>query len=85
MGHTIVLEVPENLYEAIRSEAVKHGQTPDKLAAQWLDEAVRRVQSAEQDPLIRLFGTIQADVANVAEQHDRYISQSLFRELRDGE
>jgi hypothetical protein len=82
MGHTIALEVPENLYEAIRSQAAKRGQTPDSLAAAWLAEAV---QSAEQDALVKLFGTIQSDVTDVAERHDFYIGQSLFRTLHNGE
>ena len=82
MGHTIALQVSENLYEAIRAQAAKRGQTPDSLAAAWLTEAV---QSAEQDALVKLFGTLQGDVTDVADRHDFYIGQSLSRTLHDGE
>ncbi len=85
MGHTVTLQVPENLYKAIQLRAIQHGQTPDSLVTEWLAEAIRRAETAEQDPLVRLFGTISSDVTDVAEQHDYYISQAVSQELHDGE
>jgi hypothetical protein len=84
MEHTIALQVPEKLYKAIQSQAVKQGQTPDSLAAQWLKEAIRKAETAEEDPLIKLFGTIRGDATDVAERHDYYIGQALARTVRDG-
>ena len=85
MGRTIALQVPENLYEAIRSLAVKQGQTADNLAAEWLGKAIRNAETAEQDPLVKLFGTIRSDVTDVADRHDYYIGQALSQALHDGE
>ena len=85
MGHTIALQVPDNLYEAIRSHAIKQGQTPDDLAARWLDEAIHRATRVEKDPLVELFGTLQSDATDVAERHNYYIGRALSQALHDGE
>lgn len=84
MEHTIALQVPEKLYQAIQSQAVKQGQTPDDLAAQWLKEAIRKAEMTEEDPLIKLFGTIRGEATDVAERHDDYIGQALARTIHDG-
>jgi hypothetical protein len=39
----------------------------------------------QDDPLVQLFGTIESDVADIAEQHDVYIGQALAHKLRNHE
>ncbi len=84
MERTIALQVPEKLYQAIQSQAIKQGQTPDSLAAQWLKEAIYNAEIAQEDPLIKLFGTLRGEATDVAERHDDYIGHALARTIRDG-
>ena len=85
MSETVPLLVPEEIYEALRKQASKKGQQPDTLAIEWLTEAIQQASSAETDPLVQLFGTLESDVSDIAEQHDKYLGKSLARELRDHE
>jgi hypothetical protein len=48
-------------------------QTPSKLGA---------VQQPEADPLLQLIGSLSVDIPDLAENHDYYIGQALYRELK---
>jgi hypothetical protein len=85
MSQTVALHIPKELYEALRTEAAKKGRTPDALVVEWLAEAIRAANRIEADPLVKLFGTLESDVTNIADRHDDYIGLSVARELRDNE
>jgi hypothetical protein len=40
------------------------------------------VQQAEVDPLLQLIGSLSVDIPDLAENHDYYIGQALYRELK---
>lgn len=79
MDQTAILHVPQELYDALRAQAEKKGQTPDTLAAEWLTETIQQASNAEIDPLMELFGTIESDHTDIAEHHDDYLGADLAR------
>jgi hypothetical protein len=81
----VTLHIPQELYEALREQACKHGQTPDSLAVAWLTEDVHKHTNDGDDPLVSLFGTLQSDGQNLAERHDEYVAQAILHELRNGD
>jgi hypothetical protein len=85
MSNMVVLEVPQELYEALQAQAQKKGQEPDTLAIEWLTEAIQQASAIEDDALIQLFGTIESDIPDIAERHDDYIGRELVHKLRDHE
>ena len=85
MSETVALHVPEELYEALQKQASKKGQKPDTLAIEWLTAAIQHARVMEIDPLVQLFGTLQGDTNDIADDHDTYIGQSLAGKLRNHE
>ena len=81
MSRTITLEIPEETYEAIEMQAETKGVKPAQMIVEWLSEAIRQTQIAE-DPLEALIGTLECQVTDVAEHHDYYVGQALAKELR---
>jgi FtsZ-binding cell division protein ZapB len=84
MNRTITLEIPEETYEAIEMQAEIKELEPAQIVVEWLAEALKRTQSAAQDPLEALIGTLECEVNEVAEHHDYYVGQALAKELRGG-
>jgi hypothetical protein len=83
MSRTIMLEIPEETYEAIEIQAETKGVEPAQMVVEWLSEAFRQSQIAK-DPLDALIGTLECKVTDVAEHHDDYIGRALAKELRGG-
>ncbi len=79
MGRTILLEVPEETYKTIEQQAEARGMGPAEVVIEWLTEATKQTT----DPLEALIGSLECDVTDVAEQHDRYVGQVVARALRD--
>jgi hypothetical protein len=80
MAHAMILEVPDDVYEPLVSQAKQLGRTPEEIALEWLSAAATR---QEEDPLLALAGTIESDITDVADRHDYYIGEQLLRELRN--
>ncbi|MCG3121637.1 MAG: hypothetical protein ALAOOOJD_04840 [bacterium] len=76
MERTLVLEIPEEVYQPLMQKAQQVGQTPENVVLQWLTNALRPVND---DPLLQLAGTFASDIKNVSEKHDDYIGQGLIR------
>jgi hypothetical protein len=61
------------------------------LALQALSQQLATQPSSEftfptaEDPLLKLIGSIDVDIPDLAENHDDYIGQALYQELRGGE
>ena len=80
MGHTLTLEVPEEVYDLLRKSAAHIGQVPEALAVQLLAEATRRL---ENDPLEAFVGALKSAVPDWADRHDQYIGKSLKESMDD--
>lgn len=70
MGHTLVLDVSDEAYEELLRISGKATQSPEAAASKILNELLP-------DPLLRLCGTIDSPVTDVAARHDEYIGESI--------
>ena len=43
MDYTLVLEVPENIYETLAKTAQRTGQTPEEVVMEWLEIAIQHM------------------------------------------
>jgi hypothetical protein len=82
MGHKLLLEVPEDVYESLVKTAKQTGQLPEMLAVQWLAIASR---SFADDPLEKFIGAFQSDISDWADQHDQYIGQAIAETVQNSE
>ena len=82
MVHTLILEVPEELYEPLVKTAVQSKQKPEELVIHWLKTAFRH---SEEDPVEKFIGAFTSNVSDWADQHDKYIGQALMEEMRGQE
>ena len=79
MSHPLTIDVPEEVFSYLNKLALQQGKTPETLAQELVSSAV---QELEEDPLPRWAGAIDSEISDVAERHDYYIGQALYRELR---
>ena len=80
MGHSLTLDIPDEVYQPLVEKAQQAGQTPEALATKYLAQAV---QGEEQDPLLRWAGAFSSEVTDLAERHDDYLGDGLLQEMRD--
>jgi hypothetical protein len=78
----LTVELEDRLYQALKQIAQQLAQTPEQISAQWIANAVERIEC---DPLLALAGTLECDVTDVGERHDHYIGQALLAEMRGNE
>ena len=78
MGHTLRLDISDDLYEALRSRAEQKGTSLEQTAVERLAGSVMPV---EDDPLLQLAGVLDSDLRDIAEHHDVYLGRSLAEEV----
>ena len=76
--HTLTLELPDDIYEPLLYQAQRDASTPEALLTQW---AIQAVQPAPEDPLLKLLGSIEAEVSDVSAKHDEYLGRSLQTDI----
>ena len=77
MGYSLTLELPENVYQSLKKTATQTGQPPETLAVQWLKKIT---QQQETDPLEKFIGAFNSNIPDWADEHDKYLGQSLLNE-----
>lgn len=75
MEYSLTLELPENVYQLLLKTATQTGQPPEVLAVQWLKQIT---QQQEIDPLEKFIGAFDSNIPDWADEHDKYIGQSLL-------
>jgi hypothetical protein len=80
MEYTLKLEMPESVYEPLVKVAEQRGQSPEELACEWLIMAIR---AATEDPVENFIGAFKGAVPDWADQHDRYIGQTLIAQIKN--
>ena len=79
MGHTLTLEVPDEVYNPLLKTAEQTGQKLEELAIQWLATVV---ETFSDDPLEEFIGAFKSDIPDWADRHDKYLGQSYAEGLR---
>jgi len=79
MTHSLVLEVPESIYQPIVEEAEAEGRKVEEIALERL--AVKKPQPAA-DPLDEFVGAFRSDVTDWADNHDKYLGEELAKDLK---
>ena len=74
MGHTLTLDVPEEVYQSLIQQAEQTGQPPEAVAVQWLATAI---QHRVDDPLEQCIGVLSSDGADWTDQHDAYLRKAV--------
>ena len=74
MGHTLTLDVPEEVYQSLIQKAEQTGQPPEAVAVQLLATAT---QYRLDDPLEQFIGAFSSHGANWADQHDAYLGKAI--------
>ena len=67
MGHTLTLDVPEEVYQSLLQQAEQTGQPPQAVAVQWLASAT---QHRVDDPLEQFIGAFRSQDTDWADQYD---------------
>jgi len=88
MAKTFTITLPDNLEQALNAQAERLNQAPEEIVLQallkqleFLNQSVL-VKSTETDPLLRLIGSINVDIPDLAENHDYYIGKALHQDLK---
>ncbi|MFN6518417.1 MAG: hypothetical protein RMY29_028565 [Nostoc sp. CreGUA01] len=88
MAKTFVITLPDDLEQALTAQAERLNKSPEEVVLQVLSQQfTNRSQSetsekTETDPLLRLIGSLSVDIPDLAENHDYYIGQALYQELK---
>jgi hypothetical protein len=72
MGHTLTVDLPEQVYECLRQQAEQTGQALETVAIQWLATATR-VSVA--DPLEKFIGAFNSHGTDWTDHHDAYLGR----------
>jgi hypothetical protein len=79
MSHPPTIDVPDSVFLNFSRLALEQGKPPEDLARELVSKAI---QELEEDPLLKWIGAFESNVPDVAERHDDFIGQALYRELR---
>ena len=79
MTHSLLLEVPESIYQPIVEEARAEGRKVEELA---LERLTNGKPKKIDDSLDEFVGAFRSDVPDWADNHDKYLGENLMREMR---
>lgn len=79
MTHSITLEIPDSIYRPLAEEAEVQGRRVEEIA---LEKLTRNGSKEIEDPFEKFIGSFRSDIPDWAENHDKYLGESLMRELR---
>ena len=79
MGHTLTLDVPEDVYQSLQHQAEQTGQSPETVAVQLLATAT---QPRVEDPLEPFIGTFSSHGLDWVDHHDAYLGQAVRDTMR---
>ncbi|MCY7323048.1 MAG: hypothetical protein LH660_14905 [Phormidesmis sp. CAN_BIN36] len=90
MAKTFMITLSDDLEQALTAQAERLNKSPEEVVLQVLAQRLspsqpQAEQPTESDPLLRLIGSLSVDIPDLAENHDYYIGQALYRELKSVE
>jgi len=91
MAKTFTITMPDDLEQALTAQAELLNKSPEEVVLQVLSQQLTTllqsnlVHEVKADPLLQLIGSLSVDISDLAENHDYYIGQSLYQELKGNE
>jgi len=88
MARTFTITLSDDLAQALTAQAERLNKSPEEIMLQVLSQQLTMpfqsnpAQQVETDPLLRLIGSLDIAVPDLAENHDYYIGQALYQELK---
>jgi hypothetical protein len=82
MEHTLLLKVPENVYDVLTTTAEQVGRPREVLAVEWLAITIDHLVH---DPLEEFIGAFSSNVPNWADDHDYYLGRLIMETMRHTE
>ncbi|MEH1870113.1 hypothetical protein [Nostoc sp.] len=88
MAQTFLITLPDDLEQALNAQAERLNKSPEEVVLQVLSQQLTTssqtnfIQQTDTDPLLGLIGSLSVDIPDLAENHDYYIGQALYQELR---
>ena len=79
MTHSLLLEVPESIYQPIVEEARAEGRKVEEIALERLANGKPKKIDNSLDEFV---GAFRSDVPDWADNHDKYLGENLTREMR---
>ena len=79
MGHTLTLDVHEDVYQSLQHQAEQTGQSPETVAVQLLATAT---QPRVEDPLEQFIGAFNSQGLDWVDHHDAYLGQAIRDTMR---
>ena len=73
MGHTLVVEIPEDAYVELLRSASHKGQAPERMASDILADTLT-------DPVMKLAGCISTPFSDAGQRHHEYIGAGLLHQ-----
>lgn len=81
MSQTLVLEVPDDVFETLKSAADGQGQSPESAGAEWLAQMAKCM---EEDPLDKWIGAFRSDMPGWSLRHHELLGDALLRDGSSG-
>jgi hypothetical protein len=78
MGHALMIDLPEDVYQGLIQQAEQTGQPPEAVAVQLL---VAAIQHRGDEPLEQFIGAFSGHAADWADQHDEYLGKAAWSSL----
>ena len=79
MTHSLVLEIPESIYQPLAKEAKARGLNIEEIAIKILSEDSLK---SSDDSLDQFIGAFETDISDFADRHDYYIGENLANDLK---
>ena len=80
MTHSITLELPERIYRSLADNASRSRKGIEEVAIEKLAEGY---PGFGDDSLDQLIGTLDAEIPDWGPNHDKYLGEAIFRDIRD--
>ena len=74
----LTIQIPDLVFQSLQERGKQLGKSPEVVAAECV---IQSVSSVDEDPLLKLAGTIDSGIDDIAERHDYYIGEALAREI----
>lgn len=78
MSHTLILNLPFEIYEPLLKSAAQAQQSPEEWVMRWLKQAVL---PEDDDPLEKYAGFLKSNFPNWSDRHDQLLGEALAQQL----